>query len=361
MSEYILDGITTALKVTKDTPVVIEVSNGLMSVGTYNDYHSVVYECPTDLEDFKAVLSFQTAKELPKILSSENIELSLEKDVTLVVSSGDIKLRLSLLDPSVLSIKRLTAKYSTNFEWEVDGVAFNNSLSRVSHAANDASIGDVVLRGYHLTEKSDSIEFMASNGAILSIASVPATPISDQSLCRVVLLNQEFNQATQLLYPSSKLAISNDTISFESVDGVRKLKVTSILTKGTGFNYQPVLDATKQNTSFASFDTKLLTKSVKKVTFFTDEIAKNKLRFSFTTTGKVNLYSSNNYGEALVTLDAIDSNMVTDFSVFLSGVHLLKYLSSLKSGSVTLYLKDENSPIRLEDGLSKEVMVTINT
>jgi DNA polymerase III sliding clamp (beta) subunit (PCNA family) len=354
----VLEGLKTALKITKEAPVILEARSNNLFIGTHNTYHSVVVECPTEWEDFKVVLSFNTAKELPKSISGDKLSLEITEQRTLKLISKGVKLNLSLLDNSALSLNSLVTKYSKNHVWVVDGTEFNDALDRVRHAANDKSIGDVVLRGYHLTRKSSGLEFMASNGATMAVSSVPLkNPEATEE--GVLLLNPEFNQVSQLLSGDTSMGFSEDAISLESHSGGTTLRVVSLLTKGKSFDYDSVIKKVEGNKLFASFDAKTLADAVKRTDFFTDEANKNKIIFNINANGTAAIHSSNYYGESSVHLQVVEHNLEDDIALEISGVYFLNYLSSLRSSTVTIYMTDEGMPIRLEDGLTTEVIVLL--
>lgn len=354
-AENVVEGFKTALKITKESPVVLEVRSGRLFIGTYNEYHSVIYECASDWADFKVVFSQNVAKEIPRAISGGKLTLEVVDDGRAVkLTSVGVKLKLALLDNAVLGLGKLVSKYTKDIFWEIDGKEFHNTLERVRHSANDKSIGDVVLRGYHLTKKGDGLEFMASNGASMSVSTVPLKNPSKHE--GQVLLNPEFHQVSQLLGEDTTLSFSEDAISVESVQGESIIRSVSLLTKGKAFDYAKVLEAVKGNKKFAKFSTKVLFDALKRTDFFTDENQKYKVSLTITE-GSMTISSSNAYGESTVAIEALDSNLDAEEYMELSGVSLLNYLSSTKADSVSFYWDDTSSPIRIDDGVSTEVIV----
>lgn len=354
-AENIVEGFKTALKITKEAPVVLEVRSGRLFIGTYNEYHSVIYECASDWADFKIIFSQNVAKEIPRAISGGKVNLEVIEDGRAVkLTSVGVKLKLALLDNAVLGLGKLISKYTKDVFWEVDGKEFHNTLERVRHSANDKSIGDVVLRGYHLTKKGDGLEFMASNGASMSVSTVPLKNKSTHE--GQILLNPEFHQVSQLLSEETTISFSEDAISVEAVGDSSIIRAVSLLTKGKAFDYDKVLTTVKDNKHFSKFPTKVLFDALKRTDFFTDENQKYKIGLSLDKVS-MTITSSNAYGESTVAIEALESNLTTAEYIELSGVSLLNYLSSTKSDTVSFYWKDASSPIRIDDGVSTEVIV----
>lgn len=355
-AEHVLEGLKTALKITKEAPVIVEARSGKLFIGTHNEYHSVIFECPTTWKDFKAVLSFNIAKELPRSISGGKVHFEVLENHTLNFASKGVKLNLALLDNSSLALSTLIKKYVKETMWEVNGNGFNEALERVRHAANDKSLGDVVLRGYHLRKKGGALEFMASNGATLSVSSAQLLN-SDEAVEGTLLLNPEFSQVANLLVGKTRIGFSEDSISLESSSDDKTLRVVSLLTRGKPFDYDSVLNKVKANELSASFDAKTLADAVKRTDFFTDEANKNKIRFVLNNNGTASVHSGNHYGESSIHLEMVEHNLEEDLELELSGTHFLNYLTSLKSSTVTIYIGDDTVPIRIEDGLTTEVIV----
>jgi DNA polymerase III sliding clamp (beta) subunit (PCNA family) len=355
-AEHVLEGLKTALKITKEAPVIVEARSGKLFIGTHNEYHSVIFECPTIWEDFKAVLSFNIAKEIPRSISGGKVSFEVLENHTLKFVSKGVKLNLALLDNSSLSLSTLVKKYIKETMWEVNGKGFNDALERVRHAANDKSIGDVVLRGYHLKKKGEALEFMASNGATLSVSSAQLLN-KDEAVEGTLLLNPEFSQVANLLFEKTRIGFSEDSISLESSSEDKTLRMVSLLTKGKPFDYDTVLNKVKGNPIRASFDAKTMAEAIKRTDFFTDEANKNKIRFFINNNGTASVHSGNHYGESSIHLETIEHNLDSDLELELSGTHFLNYLTSLKSSTITVYIKDDTVPIRIEDGLTTEVIV----
>jgi len=356
-SKDIVEGFKSVLKTSKDAPVLMEARDSRLFIGSYSDYHGILYECKTELKDFKAVFSNSIAKEIPKFVVGDNIKLELVDDNRVVkLSTSSSKVKLSLLEDKALTMAKLLNKYEKVFVWEVDGADFRESLEQVRHSANDKSIGDIVLRGFHLTKTGNRIEFMASNGASMSVSKFPVANLG-MEVDKQLLLNSEFHQISQLLEGKTKISFNDDAISVEShIDDDRVIRAVSLLTKGKAFDYNKVLKLVAENESYVKLEAKQLFETLRRINFFTDDSQKNKVSLNIKPE-EVTLYSANHYGESSVKLEVVETNFDDEITLELSGVNLLSYLSNVKSDSISLFWKDDSSPIRLEDGIRVEVIV----
>jgi len=353
-AEHVESGLKAALKVTNEKPVVLEARSGKLFIGSHNDFHSVVYECDTEWEDFKYVLSYDVAKELPKSIS-EKIELSpVDGNMVKLVSKG-VRLKIALLEPNALSLSKLVSKFNKESFWVVDGESFHKTLELVRHSANDKSIGDEVLKGYHLTRVGSGLEIMASNGSSLSVASTPLVGESTHEGC--ILLNREFAVLSPLLSGATSLSFSDDSLSLTTNFGGGVLRAVSILTKGKPFSqYRDIVKEAEKNELFLTMSTKSLLDALRRGDFFTDKKQNSKVTLHLSHAAAT-LVSVNHYGESSQAIEVLDSNLQDSMTILLNGTSLLNYVSGSKTDNITMRLKDEESPLFLSNGLSKEVTV----
>jgi DNA polymerase III sliding clamp (beta) subunit (PCNA family) len=355
-AEQVVAGLQSALKVSREAPVVVESRSNRLFIGSYNEFHSIVYECPTDWGDHKYVLPFAVAKELPKLISDSLLLEQVEDNRLKVVSNGT-KLKLALLDPASLTLAKLVSKYSKEEHWVVDGKDLQNSIERVKHAANDKNIGDEVLKGYHLTKIDEYLEVMASNGSTLSVSALPL--LSPSLKGGRILLNKEFNTVAQLLFGRTVLAGSTDSVSITSVEDDVTLRVVSLLTKGQGFDqYRDIVSGVENNPLEFTLPSRLLSESLKRNEFFTDEKSMYRVSLYFSPSF-CTISSQNAYGESKTQVPVIDCNTTDDIEIDVNGLTFQGFLNSSKTDTVTIKLKDDSSPMFLTNGLIKEVSVVL--
>lgn len=352
-AENVLSGLKAALKITNEKPVVLEARSGKLFIGSHNDFHSVVYECDTDWEDSKYVFTYDVAKELPKSISGTISLTPVDGNMVKLVSKG-VKLKLTLLEPTALSLSKLVTKFTKGEFWTVDGSSFHKSLELVKHSANDKTIGDEVLKGYHLTKVGDGLEIMASNGASMSVASTPLLTPSTHEGC--ILLNREFGNLTPLFSGKTTFAFTDETVSVTTELEGGVLRSVSTLTQGKAFNYKDIVSFAESNDILVTFPTKTLLEALRRSDFFTDKKQNSRVTLLLDES-QATIVSVNQYGESSQHVEVLESNLEDPLSVDLNGTSLLNYISSSKTDSVTLKLKDESSPAFLSNGLSKEVTV----
>ena len=361
-TELLKEGLTSVLKVTKEAPVLLEVKSGRLIIASHNDFHSVIFEMPTDMEDFKLVLSEKLARQLPKQIRTKfDLTINSENNTAELKSDG-VKLKLTTLDSNALSLASLIKHYVKEETWKVNGIAFKNAFDKAMHSANDKAIGDVVLRGYHLKLKDKKAEIMASNGAALTLVEFGIDSGDKEAL---LLLNQEFYKAVKLLHDGEiTLGHNAHALTMQSSDGKSTLRIITALNKGNAFDYHKVVDTVKvpweQDESKACvFDAKELKEIMKKMTFFLDDTTKYKTKLEVGP-DKVILSSDNVYGESKNQLKLSESDFTTSQEVYISGLNLNSYLSSTKSEEIKMVIYDAYTPVLFLDDVGLEIITVFN-
>lgn len=352
--EHFVSGLKAVLKITKDAPFLVEARSGKLYMASHNDFHSVIYECPTNWKDFKFVLSADVAKQLPQQIR-EKVDLLIDTvNNKVTLKSKGVKLNLNTLDKDSLSLTRLVKHFQKDMTWTVDGDVFKGAFSLVKHAANDKEIGDIVLKGYHLAQRQDAVELMASNGAMLAVTDIPAEgKVEDE----VLLLNQEFDVAASLMFSNLRIGYNDKAVSMESKDDGRIIRTISALTTGNAFPYRTVIEsAQKANLNHYEFDKGEFRDALKKLSFFMNADTKYKIKVTVGS-DRIELETSNLYGKSQAQVRILDANQDEPLEFYISGENLLKYLQSTPAKTVTLYINDNSSPVYFEDGISVEVLV----
>lgn len=351
MSKH-LSALKNILKVTKDAPILFEASNGKAYVASHSEQTVLCAEFDEVGEDYSFHIKNDTARQIIRSCDDRNFSFSVSGSVATFKSRG-VSLKLPTTDDGVFSRKSLMKKYSTSKDIKVDGALLSSVITNVKHAANDKSIGDVVLKGYHMTVDSGRMELMATNGAILSVSSLPV----ETKLQQTFLLNQDFHQVSQLLYGETIIGAGSDSLSltFNDDSNVTYMLVTSLVS-GLPVNYSPVVVSAEKNPHTLALETKDFYEALRRIEFFTDENKNNRVTLSLTA-DEVALSSNNDNGESSVRISPVVSSSFPPTEISLSLPHLVGFLASVKDDEVEVRLKDETSPILLSSQSTKDVMV----
>lgn len=351
MSKHLI-ALKNILKVTKDAPILFESYGGKTFISSYNEYHVLCGEVASGENDYNFLLVNEVARQVARSCSDDGFTFSLKGDSVTFKSRG-VSIKLPTITEESSSTKKLMSKYSTSKDILVDGESLSRVVSGVKHASNDKSIGDVVLKGYHLSASKDKIEMMASNGAVLSVATLSA----DTSLSQTFLLNQDFHQISQLFHGEVTVGVGSDTLSctFLGEDGVTYRVVTG-LTSGTPIAYSGVLESAEKNKYKVVLETRDFYEALKRVEFFTDEDRNSRVLVKIAA-DEILLSAGNHMGESQVRLQPVSSVMSDEVSLELGLPSLVSFLASVKDGEVELRFKDGLSPIYLLSETVKDVMV----
>lgn len=354
MPGRLLTNLKELLRVTGDAPVVLSFNKDKVFVGSHTDYHSVILESPfTYGENHEIVIDGKSAQQIVRSITPERFKVVVDNGVTF--SSKGVKLVFPALE-SKLTVATLAAKFDKTETHLVDGAEFAAAVKRIKHAANDTSIGDVVLRGYHLTTKKDALEFMSSNGAVLAVTEIPALVSGTEG---IALLNPEFHQIAALFSSSLSIRQSKDTISFESTaTDERVIRAVSNLTYGEGVPYASVVEQVSKNPIAVEVNAKMFVEALKASVFFTDETANKRITLTLKP-DDIEIHASNDNGKSLTTVEPDNTTGLKDdgISIITGYSNLFGFLSNSNSPVVTIKVKDSMSPIYVDTGNVKGVSV----
>lgn len=352
--EHFIGGMKKVLLVVKDNPVLLQADNGKLSIASYNDYHSVIFSCPTGWANFKAVFSPEAAKELPQQADGASaLEIEVASTNATLVADG-IRSKFTTLDPGSLGLNRLLKKFSLDEPWITNGYDLKSAFSRVVHSANDKTIGDAVLRGYHLVRIGGHLELMASNGAVMTLCSIP---VDGEGADRVLLLNPEFYTVASLLYDGDVTIGTGDdgALSLYCKDGETELTVISSLTSGKSFDYKTIIEGLqKSNNKVYKVEKDSLRDALKKLKFFMDDSVKSKIRVELTQ-DNIQLYSNNTKGASTVDVPTLRGD-AESLTIHISGSNLSNYVNSIKTPELELFVSNDTTPLLLGNGESLEVI-----
>ena len=362
-TELFKKGLSSVLKITKEAPVLLETKNNRLIIASHNSFHSVIFEMETDLDDFKVVIPEKIARQIPSQVSKDFHLWIDENNEKAVINSENSEMEISILSPEALSLNRLAKNFEKEPVWKINGLNFKNAFNRVSHSANDKTIGDIVLRGYHMNIKHKNIEFMASNGAAMSVTNLVMD--SDVSEERMFLLNQDFSNLIQLLHDEDFfLSYNENSVSLQFKTDEYTLRMISSLTSGNPFNYHSVVDKvlTPKNegeSKFVQLNVKEFKESLKKMNFFFDDSAKYRIKLDISN-DELKLFSSNIYGSTENKVNVVSSDVNTEETIYLSGTNLFSYLNSVKSEDTVMYFTDALSPVLFLDNQGMEILTVFN-
>lgn len=353
-----LDNLKNVLKISKEAPVLIHSGSGKLFIGSHNDYHSVVVESPSEWQDFKAVISNEVARQVARAVTEDRLNFSIDQD-TLKVSSKGIKLNIPTLDSPMTTAKLLT-KFSKSGDYFVNGKDFKDAVNLVKHAANDRSIGDVVLRGYHMTARDSHFEVMASNGAVMALTRVSYSGLSDSTPPddTVYLLNPEFHQVSDLFLGEVDVSPSEGTLSFQSSHELSTVYAVSNLTQGTPAPYSAVLETVEKNPTSVIINTRNLYEAIRRIDFFTDDSKNNRVTMRIQE-HEIEVVTHNQHGHSSVRVETSSSkNLPQDgLELTTSWSYLIGFFSSAKGEETEILIKDPTSPIMLKSEFLEEVVV----
>lgn len=346
-------GLSGLLKVAKGNPLLIEVKSNKLFMGTYSDYHKVVYEFPCDHEDFRAVFSDDIVKDLPHLVSGD-FTVS-ENSITFKRGKDRTDISLS---KEPITLTGLSKGYEKKNLAHFLGSEIRSAFSYVKHASNDKSLGDVVLRGFHLTLDSNKAEVMSSNGFMLSV--VPVQQTNDEfNQSDILILNSDFFNAVKLVddeydvhigYNDSALSLTQEA------DGYI-LRVITSLTKGNPLPYQKVLkEVEPRNKTQYVVDKNSFVDALRGITIFSEDRAE----FGFYNTGEVSIFTSGDRGSATREVDVksftLEEDLQDSIKINFNPTYLTSFLSSVKSEELSINLAGPKSPVLFLDNFGKEVI-----
>jgi hypothetical protein len=355
MENALKDGLVQILKIAKDNPILVEKRNNQLYVGTYTDYHKVVYQTPVkhSLENFRAVISTEIAKNLPDMIVGD-IEID---ESSLSFTSNHNKTKIALIqNPITLTSlakgyeKENNASFSTN--------ELREAFFYTKHASNDKTIGDLVMRGFHFTINPSACEVMASNGAILSLVKLYQTN-PDFNKSHVLLLNPDFFNVLKLLQGEiTSIGFNENSISLTSENENHTLRVISSLVSGKNLPYESVVSASRSSARVKYVVNKRsFLEAVKQVKVFSENSAELKV-FN---TGEFEIKTEGNNGSAIRSIDVItyENEINKNIVIKLNVQMLFSYLLSSKEELVSVFINSEESPILFEDTFGLNILAPL--
>lgn len=358
MSIQMRDGIVNLLKIAKGNPFLLECRDKKLYIGTYTDYHKVIYETSMNHEDFRAIVSNEIARDIVDLISDD---FTVTEEYMEFKNSGN-KTKIKLLKEPI-TLSDLAKGYEKTDTAEFNGKEFKDAFSYVKHASNDKSLGDTVLRGFHLTINSNKAEVMASNGFVMSV--VPLQQINENfNQSTILLLNHDFFSVTRLLSDEKvKLGYNENSVSLTCEEESYTIRIITSLTKGNPLPYQRVLSETlPNNKNVYVLDKESFLFSAKQARIFSD----SKASIRFYSTGEVDIFSTGDRGETKNSVQVKQYALHTDLEgknglleVKINSDYLLRFIQSVKSDLVSVKLNDEKSPIMFDDNFATEMIAPL--
>lgn len=358
MSIQMRDGIVNLLKIAKGNPFLLECRSNKLYIGTYTDYHKVIYETPMNHQDFRAIISNEIARDIVDLISEDFIVT--EEFMEFKNSGNKTKVKL-LKEPITLS--DLAKGYEKTDTADFNGKEFKDAFSYVKHASNDKSLGDTVLRGFHLTINSNKAEVMASNGFVMSV--VPVQQINqDFNQSAILLLNHDFFSVTRLLSDGViRLGYNEKSVSLTCEEESYTIRIITSLTKGNPLPYQRVLSETLPlNKNVYVLDKESFLFSAKQARIFSE--ARASIKFYYT--GEVDIFSEGERGETKNSVEVKKYSIQTNLEeknglmeVKINSDYLLKFIQSVKSEFISVKINNETSPIIFDDNFGTEMIAPL--
>lgn len=356
MTNFLEFAISHVLKITeKDSPILLEVRNNKLFVATKTNFHKLILESNFTSPDFRAVISSEIAREAQSMLLGD---FELHEDFIQFKNKSN-KTKIALLKDNI-SLMDLARGYEKNNNAVFDGIELRDAFFYTKHASNDKSIGDVVLRGFHLTLNESSAEIMASNGAILSLVKVNQKDI-EFSKNQVLILNPDFFSLIKTFGDEEvKVGFNENMISLTQTTENFTLRAVSALVSGKQpLPYDTVIKAAKSNVKLSCVVTKKsFIDAVKDVKVFSPD---NKSTLKLYKTGELEIKADGSRGEAVreIEVSSIRNPNDENFEVRLNVEYLLNYLSGNKSELISVGFSEPLAPIVFEDSYGVEVLAPL--
>lgn len=360
MFEHVFAGMTLATKVVRDSPILLQYSSGKVYVGTYSQTHTFIYtaEVP-DLEPFRAVVSYETAKHLTSHFYGGTLDFS---DTSVGVVLGKNKAKFSLYDNDTrMSLKTLAEKYTDDEAVTINPVEFKRLYDETKYASNSSQVGDIRFQGFHLAFYGNKTEVVATDGNIIALAATthPGKPL-DEPL--VFINNPEFESIAGIMGGASDLKISfatGDTISLTAdFPNGATVRVVSSLITGDPVPYNTVLErVTTANTSEYTLRRAEFLTVLSTVPYFAEGDS-NKNKVNLRIEGDSCAISATNE-RGSTTVEAPITEISTDqdvWSINIDLAYLMAYLKSSKLQDITLRVGGDKLPILLESGTSTGII-----
>lgn len=356
MNNVLEFGISTVLKIAdKESPILIEVRNNRLFIGTNTNYHKLIFESSLTMEDFRAVISSEIAREAASMFLGD---FEIHEDFIQFKNKTN-KTKISLLKNSI-SLMELARGYEKSNNATFDGSELINAFSYTKHASNDKSIGDVVLRGFHFTLNDSTAEVMASNGAILSLVKVNQMDV-DFNQSKTLLLNPDFFSLIKTFGNEElKIGFNENAISLQQVTSDFTLRAVSSLIAGKqALPYENVIKTAKNGVKISCVVTKKsFLDAVKDVKVFSSD---SKSTLKLFNTGELEIQADGTRGEAVREIDVSSIRNPNDdnLEVKLNIDYLFNYLSGNKSDLISIGFSDSLSPVVFEDSYGVEILAPL--
>jgi len=355
MEDALRDGLITILKIAKEKPILVEKREGQLYVGTHTEYHKVVYQTSVKntLENFKAVIAPEIAKDLPDMIVGD-ITVD-ENSMSFVNASNKTKIALSQEPISLVSLAK-------GYEKD-NNASFNTSELREAffytrHASNDKTIGDLVMRGFHFTLNPNACEVMASNGAILSLVKLYQTD-PDFNKSHVLLLNPDFFNVLKILQGETTLiGFNENSISLTSQDDSHTIRVISSLVSGKSLPYENVVSSALSSSKVKYvLERRSFLEAVKQVKVFSEKSAVLKI-FK---TGEFEIETEGSFGNANREIKVVSYKNDNDenFLIKVNVQMLFSYLSSSREELISVGIKANDEPIVFEDNFGLDILAPL--
>lgn len=341
--------------------VIFDIKPSTVYLAAYNDFHAVCFTIPNNqtITEMKFALNKEIAQELLKN-TNQFLELHLE-DTFLKIKSVNVNLKLPFMN-EFNSVSNLFTHYEKEKALGLDANLFKQAINFIKHSANDKEVGDVVFKSYNLKKIDNSLECMATNGATLSLISLPL--LNSQVEQFNILLNPNFQDVLPFITDDSVLltfGANKQAVSFDLDYKDYGVRVVSVLTQGEPLDYQPIYDsAIQNNTHHFTCLSKDLIDMLKKVEFFSSgkEIYERKIKLVFDI-GKLVVHATNKNGEIEAEIPISNKDNIQT-EITLDSQNILKYIKSLtKNSNLNLYLSDTKDNLLIDDGRHKEIIVCI--
>jgi DNA polymerase III sliding clamp (beta) subunit (PCNA family) len=349
------EALSSILKVVKDKPILIEVRSNKLYVGTYNDFHKVIYETPLLNDNFRITISPEISKELTNFISDD---FYIDEKYVLFKKRDGSSTKISLVEDDI-SLTLLAKGYEKNTKAEFNGKELKEAFSYVKHASNDKSIGDVVMKGAHFTIKPGSSEIMASNGAMLSVSNTHQIN-PDFNFSEILLLNSDIFNVIKIIGDENvKIGFNENNLTLSYTEGLFTIRIISSLLSGKSpLPYKDVITNTKNSNKLNYVVEKLsFLDAVRQVKIFTE----NRLKISLYNTGEFEVSAFGSKGEAKRSVNVIssenkkDENLTVDVNVD----YLFSYLVSNKSDVIKVSFSGQESPVLFEDSVGIEILASL--
>ena len=347
-------GLSSVLKIAKDSPVLVESRGGKLFVGTYTDHHKVVYETPHADDNFKFVVSTEMATLLSEIMFGE---LVIEES-SLVVSNKRDRTEISTLN-SDITLLSLAKGYEKSSLIKFPAKELKAAFNYTRHASNDKKIADTVLQGFHLKLSPSSAEIMASNGVILSLVSLYHGDVNF-SESKILLLNGDFFNLLKIFSDEGEIGISynENSISVTQQGPDFVIRAISALTKGNPLGYTGVVESSRNSVNMSfSVDRIEFTDAVRQIRLFSEE--NNKCTLSITSDDKVIVRAVGKKGKADREIPCIFTKRNKDIEISMNIQYLLSYLSGSRGERILIGTSGEESPLCMEDGFGIELIAPL--